>query len=150
MKFVTVVNNPAALFVMLALMAALPFSSTALAADNGTITIDGLVYAKTINCFGRLGWDDAMRNASQLASGSCGLSDGSKAGQWRLPTLNEVISAGKMTGFVNNPSWPQECFWTAKTEPLAPDYADCAERGYMVLATSKKSNYQNVLFVRAK
>jgi hypothetical protein len=37
-------------------------------------------------------WETAMQSAAsaaQLADGQCGLSDGSKAGDWRLPTKDE-------------------------------------------------------------
>jgi hypothetical protein len=63
---------------------------------NGTVTDTNtnLVWLKNANCFGRLTWQQAMDAAAALSSGQCGLSDGSMAGQWRLPredtgTLNE-------------------------------------------------------------
>lgn len=71
---------------------------------NGTITdnLTGLVWLKNANCTetvasvskssGTLNWDNAMVWSKGLASGSCGLTDGSTAGQWRLPSRPELES----------------------------------------------------------
>ena len=62
--------------------------------DNGDGTVTdsstGLVWLKNANCFGSVNWDEAKTKASQLKNGQCGLSDGSTAGQWRLPTINKL------------------------------------------------------------
>jgi hypothetical protein len=67
---------------------------------NGTVTDNrnGLVWLKNANCFVGQDWNSAMSSANSLASGSCSLSDGSTAGQWRLPTKDELASVG--------PPWP--------------------------------------------
>ena len=61
--------------------------------DNGdgtvTDTRTGLVWLEDANCFGLQDWEDAIEIAAELAHGQCGLSDGSKAGDWRLPTKYE-------------------------------------------------------------
>jgi hypothetical protein len=45
------------------------------------------------NCLqGIIGWFTAVSDARNLASGACGLSDGSRAGDWRLPNRNELAS----------------------------------------------------------
>lgn len=50
----------------------------------------GLIWLKDANCYGRLTWDQATRQASnQVRDGVCGLEDGSQAGDWRLPTIEE-------------------------------------------------------------
>ena len=61
---------------------------------NGTVTdrLTGLIWLKNANCFGLKLWTAALSSANGLASGSCGLSDGSTAGQWRLPSINEFQS----------------------------------------------------------
>lgn len=61
---------------------------------NGTVTdnLTGLVWLKNANCFGAQNWTSALSSASSLASGQCGLSDGSTVGQWRLPNVNELES----------------------------------------------------------
>ena len=53
--------------------------------DNAT----GLIWLKDANCFGAMNWYDAMDAAANLADGPCGLSDGSVAGDWRLPSIEE-------------------------------------------------------------
>ena len=42
-----------------------------------------------VNCFGKEDWASALSDANGLASGSCGLTDGSIAGDWRLPSVWE-------------------------------------------------------------
>ncbi len=44
-----------------------------------------------------------MSSAARLKSGQCGLTDGSTAGQWRLPTLDELVSRHQhgTSGFTN-------------------------------------------------
>jgi len=65
-------------------------------ADNGdgTVTdnLTGLIWLKNAGCFQRADWNSALTDANQLASGACGLRDGSLAGQWRLPNLIELES----------------------------------------------------------
>jgi archaellum component FlaC len=59
---------------------------------NGTITDkrSGLIWLKNANCFGAQNWEKAKQSAATLASGQCGLRDGSGAGEWRLPTKEEL------------------------------------------------------------
>jgi len=47
---------------------------------------------KNANCFGTQTWANALTSANTLASGACGLSDGSTAGQWHLPNRKELQS----------------------------------------------------------
>ncbi|MBZ4193925.1 MAG: DUF1566 domain-containing protein [Candidatus Contendobacter sp.] len=86
------------------------------AKTNGTVTdnLTGLVWLKNANCEdtvggiikigGRLSWNKAMTWAVNLASGKCGLSDGSAAGQWRLPNIKELSSL--VDARFSNPSVP--------------------------------------------
>jgi hypothetical protein len=64
--------------------------------DNGdgtvTDTLTGLIWLKNANCFGTRNWVTAVGDANTLSSGSCGLTDGSTAGQWRMPNINELRS----------------------------------------------------------
>ena len=58
----------------------------------GMIKVGNLVWLKNANCFGAMEWYSAGRAAYNLKSGDCGLYDGSKAGDWRLPTKDELNS----------------------------------------------------------
>lgn len=61
---------------------------------NGTVTdqLTGLIWLKNAGCFTPTNWAAALAAANQLASGACGLSDGSTAGKWRMPNVNELES----------------------------------------------------------
>jgi len=62
--------------------------------NNGSVTdnLTGLVWLKNASCFAPDIWSNALADANGLKSGACGLSDGSTAGQWRLPNLVELES----------------------------------------------------------
>ena len=72
--------------------------------SNGTITdqLTGLVWVKNAGCFSPTNWASALTAANQLASGACGLADGSTAGQWRMPNANELESLVDVSR--NNPA----------------------------------------------
>jgi hypothetical protein len=63
---------------------------------NGAVTdsITGLIWLKNANCVtvNPNVWAAALTAVATLASPSCGLSDGSTTGQWRLPSRNELQS----------------------------------------------------------
>jgi hypothetical protein len=86
---------------------------------NGTITDTGtgLVWLKNANCFNEVTWYSA--NASlvpALQSGQCGLTDQSAAGQWRLPTVAELLArASNTSGFSN----VQTCYWSSQNGSLS-------------------------------
>jgi hypothetical protein len=62
--------------------------------SDGTVTdhLSGLVWLKNAGCFSPTAWSTALTAANQLASGVCGLTDGSNAGKWRMPNANELES----------------------------------------------------------
>ena len=64
--------------------------------DNGDGTVtdnrNGLTWLKNANCFGEQNWDQARQSASNLADGQCGLRDGSRRGQWGLPTKEHLLA----------------------------------------------------------
>jgi len=64
--------------------------------DNGDGTVtdnrSGLIWLKNANCFGYRNWNTAKRSAANLADGQCGLRDGSRRGDWRLPTKDEWVA----------------------------------------------------------
>jgi len=63
--------------------------------DNGDGTITDrmtrLIWLTNANCFDKQDWYKAKESAQALAEGQCGLSDGSKAGDWYLPTQDELV-----------------------------------------------------------
>lgn len=61
---------------------------------NGTVTdnLTGLIWLKNANCFGTRNWSQALSDCNGLSNGSCGLTDGSSPGDWRLPNRKELLS----------------------------------------------------------
>jgi|GEM_PF-1736288 len=74
---------------------------------DGTVTDNktGLIWLANANGFGEVTWTQAMADCSSLASGSYGLTDGSKAGEWRLPNVNELRS---LCNYGFRPSLPND------------------------------------------
>ena len=62
---------------------------------DGTVTdnLTRLIWLKNANCFvGGRDWYGALISSNDLESGSCGLTDNSSKGDWRLPNRNELLS----------------------------------------------------------
>ena len=86
---------------------------------DGTVTdnMTALIWTRNAGCFGEKSWNQALSAANLLASGACGLTDGSVRGQWRLPNSNELRSLG--------PYWPlpgtyfigvvEDLYWSSTT-----------------------------------
>ena len=128
---------------------------------NGSITDDltGLIWLKNANCTetvggvvkssGALVWANALIWSNSLASGKCGLTDGSTSGQWRLPTRKELrtlIDASKY-----GPALPaghpfsalQSAYWTSTTNPgdtSSAGLVDIMGDGH-ILSMGKTSTY---------
>ena len=70
--------------------------------EDGTVTdmLTGLIWLKDASCSdlaytntdGQAVWVSALTATAVLANGTCGLSDGSVGGDWRLPSINELQS----------------------------------------------------------
>jgi len=62
--------------------------------ENGTVTdnLTGLIWLKNTNCFGVRTWADALSDCNALADDGTNLTDGSVAGDWRLPNIKELQS----------------------------------------------------------
>jgi hypothetical protein len=61
---------------------------------NGTVTdnMTGLIWLKDANRFGTKSWATALSECNTLADDGVDLTDGSSAGDWRLPNVKELIS----------------------------------------------------------
>ncbi len=61
---------------------------------NGTVTdnLTGLIWLKNANPFSTENWGAALDSCAILANGNYGLTDGSVAGDWRLPNVQELQS----------------------------------------------------------
>jgi quinol monooxygenase YgiN len=98
--------------------------------QNGTVTdnLTGLVWLKDANLFGEVSWTQALQNARNLASGATGLTDGSGAGEWRLPNINELQSLLDLDNSYG-PALPADHpfmnlrasnYWSSTTVAIAP------------------------------
>ncbi len=61
---------------------------------NGTVTdnLTGLIWLRNANAFGIRNWATALTDCANLNSGEGALADGSVAGDWRLPNIQELQS----------------------------------------------------------
>ncbi len=107
---------------------------------NGTVTdhLTGLVWLQNAGCFTPADWSTALTAANQLASGACGLTDGSTAGQWRMPNANELeslvdvsqinpaVSAGAPFTNINlaNAYWSSTTYMALTTNAMAIRFTD--------------------------
>ena len=114
--------------------------------NNGTIydTVSNLIWLKNANCFGYQNWGGAMSKSNTLTDGQCDLSDGSKAGDWHLPTIYELIifvDAGyrvdtlNAAGFTSVESY---AYWSGSTT-----YADNARYVSMANADNRDASKSN-------
>jgi hypothetical protein len=62
--------------------------------SDGTVTdnLTGLIWLKNADCFSQRSWTNALSDCNGLASGTCGLTDSSGSGDWRLPNVKELLS----------------------------------------------------------
>jgi len=99
---------------------------------NGTVMdkLTGLVWLQNANPFGWNNWQASLDLCNNLKHGEAGLTDNSKAGDWRLPNVNEVESIIDF-GMVA-PCLPQghpfdnvgpTSYWTSTTVASAPSQA---------------------------
>ena len=93
---------------------------------NGTVTDarTGLVWLKNANPCDYKNWYEAGTYCASLANGQAGLTDGSVAGDWRLPSIEELEGIGTdppITYCIDDPSCTyMECpvTWTKPGTPF--------------------------------
>jgi len=99
---------------------------------DGTVTdnLTGLIWLKNANCAGTMNWNNALTYCNNLASGLCGLTDGSVAGDWRLPNRKELMSLVDYGNYI--PPLPNghpftdvqsSFYWSATTDAYLTGYA---------------------------
>ncbi|MBF0552870.1 MAG: DUF1566 domain-containing protein, partial [Deltaproteobacteria bacterium] len=112
-----------------------------------TDNLTGLIWLKNPNCFEAKFWSDALAAANRLASGSCGLSDGSHAGDWRLPNITELFS---LTGNQYSPALPaghpftgvqSSSYWSSTTYAGYTDHAWVVDMLFGDLGNVNKADY---------
>ena len=126
--------------------------------DNGdgtvTDTLTTLIWLKNGTCLGQQTWANALTVANALdaatAPVACSLNDGSTAGQWRLPNINELHSLG--------PTWPLGApfasgsffYWSSTTHAVDTGYAwyISFSDGNVTAVGGLKSASANVRYVR--
>ncbi len=135
---------------------------------DGTITdnLTGLIWLQNADCFGNRSWFQALNDANTLASGACGLTDGSQAGDWRLPNVRELhslIHYGFFTPAVSNADgdakWTtngdafndlqsSSVYWSSTTVADSPDSAWSVGFGVGSVDFGSKSFSSRVVAVR--
>lgn len=100
--------------------------------NNGTIydSASNLTWLKNADCFGLQNYDAALASASTLTSGGgkCALSDGSKAGDWRVPTVSELLlfsDDGFFTSVLNKDGFSnvQSAYWSGDSDAFNAENA---------------------------
>ena len=135
--------------------------------SDGTVTdnLTGLIWLKDANCrdtvgginrsdfSGSLLWANALTWSNNLANGDCGLSDGSTAGQWRLPNVRELFSLidwGEMFEPALTSGHPfdnvQGHHWSSTTKPTTWAWTVNLGDGYVAFVG--KANHRYVWPVR--
>ena len=115
---------------------------------NGTIydTENKRTWLKDANCFGILNYGDATYQVESLANGKCGLTDGSKPYDWRIPYAGDFevngvsiynISTLKLAGFINvQPAY----YWAGGTN-ANNQYSFDMYNGVVAFSTQVDLNY---------
>ena len=113
--------------------------------DNGDGTVKdnltGLIWLKNADCYGTTTWFNSLLICNALANGSCGLTDDSNAGDWRLANMTELLSlihwkyhTPAIPDTSGNDQWSEgnpfiniqsSHYWTSTTHPILTQRARC-------------------------
>jgi hypothetical protein len=136
------------------------FTCSAGFTDNGdgTVTdnLTGLIWLKDASCSDLAGtdtagmgnWTTALSAANDLISGTCGLTDGSSAGDWRLPNINELRSL--FDPGLSSPYLPaghpftgvqSDLYWSSSTDAIADACYVGLSNGYVDYAIKSYGAY---------
>jgi hypothetical protein len=95
--------------------------------NDGTVTdnLTGLVWLKDANRFGSTNWADALIACNALAADGTNLTDGSSAGDWRLPNIKgaalmKQVKTAANRGGQHYQHWLYATFW--QDNPVAEGY----------------------------
>lgn len=135
-------------------------------ACNGSVTdrLTGLIWLRNAYCqdfTNPTDWPGALASAAALASGKCGLTDGSAAGDWRLPNQRELQSlvdysqaypampVGHPFFGIPAASSPtgDDAYWSSTTQAIPSSqglgyiYASCTDFATGFHVTGVKTNY---------
>lgn len=124
---------------------------------DGTVldTLTGLIWLKNANCYGLRDWETALILASIVANGSCGLSDDSGEGEWRLPNINELHSLIDLSQ--SSPALPSEhpfsdvqaaFYWSSTSNEPHPPGAWGVNMNNGVALADQKIDSNRIWFVR--
>lgn len=125
---------------------------------NGTVTdsASGLVWLRHGSCFGGT-WAQANALAATLQDGQCSLTDGSRPGDWRLPTDEEwktmvdpscpeppkIVGNGIYGGCYSDDPWASgsldDFFWSSTTDPSVTDFGFGADLTFGFVVNYMKS-----------
>ena len=135
--------------------------------NDGTVTdnLTGLIWLKNANANnGRMTWNAALDFANNLRSGNYGLSDGSQAGDWRLPNRFELRSLldlqyydPALSNTAGTEQWQEGepftnvqsfYYWSSTTNSNEPSYAWVVLLGYGSVEFDSKRDSDYVWPVR--
>jgi len=126
--------------------------------QDGTVmdNLTDLIWLKDADCFNHQTWSGSLVAASTLKSGDCGLSDGSKEGEWRLPNILELeslrdinYSLPALSDTKGNGKWSDgkpfekvrsSYYWSSSTNAGSTNYAWYLHLGSGSVFSSAKSD----------